>query len=820
MNIALAAQVFALSSYAYCALVFFNYENTLINVLLSVIFSLLLDQAIAKFFYKKNRFSGTPIIIALAVNILLKTDQLWLYFVIITIATLSKIVFLDPKGKHIFNPAAFGVVFSLLFLNVFSTSNLNLFNGSMEISLAFVVVGLIVSTIAKMWQVSVLWVILFFSVNMIESTYTGIYWKLLVLITLNPSFIIFTFHMITDPVTTPNKNKKEMLIFILLLAIFESLFRINETPNSPFFSLIMTQSLFVGIKYRKIVYIILPFLLLGYSIHVYRMPDSIPEVIIPEESSGELIFKDASSKINFEHKEHDLILLKKNETVRGHSFYPGISVGDVNNDGYQDFFITNSKKGFRNGLFINDGKGSFNNKAKEWGVEYTYNLNNKLDYKISSTLFDYDNDGDLDLYISNKECDSLYENVGDKFNLVNNKIKCSTTQFAYPLDYDNDGDLDLLLLSYMEVGVDENDKPNMYIVSPDSMQSATNGPKNILLENKGNNVFVENLNTQFSKDNSFSFDVAIFLDNKKEVLGIANDFGTNYYFNNNEVIDIIKKDTRNSMSISQGYFTNNENPMVYISNIYVRTYKQEGNFLYIDNENRAEEFGVKKCGWAWGSVFGDFNLDGSNDLYVTNGYISVEEYKNLGGNTYEYMIKNSFTSEQRAWLGADSSFLNTISVDAGYQKDCYYQYNREKRVFQNIATVSGIKDTWDGRAVVKIDYDNDGDLDLLITTQNDKLRFFENISNKNNWIGFNFKDKIKYIGAVFLVKQGDNEYRELYDYGKTGLMAQSDRRVHFGLINTDKVDLIIKMKNGGELLINNIEIGKYHNIEDLVNNKK
>ena len=776
MYLPMILQSSALILYVSTALIFFNYENSALKVLSVVAFSYLIDTIISKIFYKKVRLSITPLIVGLATCLLLKTEYLWVYLLIVSSAHISK-AFLKQKERHFFNPAAFGVVFALLFLHDYVTANVNLFNGHLETSIRFFALGLFVSYMAGMLRVSLLWVLMFFVVNFFMGTFvTGVPISFFVLIALNPSFIIFSFHMITDPKTTP-RNNKDLFIYVLILTVLDSLFRSVQTPNSFFFAIIGAQLVNVGLKIPDVMRKAVSFLVLismGVTNYfVFNTKTNIPTSKLPKYLDT-VNFKEVSRqlKVDFKHREADYV--KNNNNVRSHIITPGISVGDINNDGWSDFVTVSAGIGDNPKIFINkEGKYFSNN---EWVIKRNKDLVFSLD--IAPTLFDYDNDGDLDLYISNTRCDRLYENTGEEFILVEYRLYCGMTQYAYPFDHDNDGDLDLLLLGYVKIDYDKKE-----VRLPDSARNATNGARNWLLLNE--NGKFKRVKSIYSKYEDWSFDAGIFENEDGIILAVINDFGTNRYYLNGKEYNKIKKDTRESMSFSSHYPKGSKYSETYISNVYVRSYNQEGNFLYRNNNDKAIDLGVKKCGWAWGSVFSDFNGDGYNDLYVTNGFFSADnadDFLNARKYTYEFMVKNSFSQSQRELLGLNFN-PNSIKIDAGFQKDCFYLWDPKENKYINVAEESGIKEALDGRTVVTIDYDNDGDLDLIVSNQNEGIKIFQNnMKNRDKVQVIDFgKDAAKKWGTKINID--GNTF--LYDYGKTGLMGQGERRIYY-YINSKK----------------------------------
>ena len=814
------SQAAILTGYALVAREFYNFEKSHFFTIMIIAFSILIDQLISYAINKKFRLNLTPVIIGLACSLLIDTSHLWVYLVAVLASHISKLIF-KVDNKHIYNPAAFGVAFSLLFFNDLVSGNLNLFNGDAITSGLFFMFGLFNVVYARMYKISLFWLLFFLILNIGNNLIEGALWQVPLLIMLNPSFLIFTFHMISDPKTIPNKK---IWLVALVYAIIDFILRTNKYPNSFFYSIILGQSLIVLFnkvslpknKLSKLfpISIIAIFSYKLITLH-YQHPDIIqhkyPKYI------NKVYFKEANKKlgINFKHKDPDRII-NDMTLARTYVFNGSVAIGDINNDGWKDFFVVTSDSNQPNHLYLNNKGKGFIEVAKKWGVDLYKGdpKSRNLFFNVSSTLFDYDNDGDLDLYISRIGCDLLYENKGSSFSLKEDKLFCKNTKYAFPFDYDNDGDFDLLLIRYL---------PKNYLLTEDEVDieppqnsfDAQNATKNLILINNNKELTIHE-DQYISEDSRYSFDATIIdpYNNGKFYLALINDFGTNRYYDMSDNYkikeDLYENDRRNSMNVHSHFQTNETRPEVYISNIFMKDFYIRGNFLYKIKENNysydiANKNNVNKCGWAWGGVFNDYNLDGYNDLYVTNGLLSLDKFKNLNQNnqSYSFVLYKNFSKSQLQLLGVhrkdfserDNTFWALLAA-ASFQKDCLFIYDPKEKEYINVSDESGIKTPWDGRSVGAIDYDNDGDLDLIVAMQNQELKFLENTVNDlgdKNWIGIDLQSKnfTNKIGTKVIITQGKNTYRKEFTYGKSGLMSRSDERIHFGLISNEDVEITI-----------------------------
>lgn len=326
----------------------------------------------------------------------------------------------------------------------------------------------------------------------------------------------------------------------------------------------------------------------------------------------------------------------------------GAAAGDFNNDGWIDLFVVGAN---RNYLYLNDKKGSFKDVSSEAGVEITASGSAPL-------VFDYDNDGDSDLFISSVGQQILLQNqfkqTGklefDDVSLESGVAKNAIGFSAVAGDANSDGLLDVYVTSYNRYGQ----------ITPDSWFRATNGTPNLLFINKGNGTFLEEAAKWGVDDKRWSY-AAEFSDvngDGKIDLYVANDFGEKALYINkgDKFVDEAESrgvlDPGNGMGVSFGDYNNDGRLDIHASNmsstagnrILTRLFPNAsandnvlkklaaGNNLF---ENIGDgkfkdvtaEVGGFGGGWAWGGGFIDFDNDGWEDIYTPNGFISGKSMK-------------------------------------------------------------------------------------------------------------------------------------------------------------------------------------------------
>ena len=519
----------------------------------------------------------------------------------------------------------------------------------------------------------------------------------------------------------------------------------------------------------------------------------------------------------------------------------GISVADINQDGFMDFYVVTSKVGEKNSLFINQAGTKFIDQADKWGIAQLntmsefeqVNSDKTFSSSISPLFFDYNSDGLIDLYVARLGCSRLYRNTGKRFidvTIKSNLTDCKNAQGSMPIDYDKDGDLDLLVIRFFsDIDLFINHDEDIWV---NKVYDADNGGQNTLYENLGNGQFQDVTNKTLGPNSRWSFDAGLGdLDGDGNLeIFVANDFGPDsmYKIINGSfklITELLgKPDRRFGMGVSIDYPAQSNLPIVHISNAYHKGYLHEGNFLwkYQDKNSKIEDtakaFGTNNCLWAWGSVFGDFDVNGETDLYVTNGFFTpakLNDPKNLSFTMGTINSLPGFLTSKRSLLKSylDNSDPRGIAF-ADRETDCLFWKDNHK--FIDIAEAVGITDDWDGRAVASVDVENDGDLDLLVSTRNKGVRLLlNNLDKTTNWIGLTLDNSPLHkslIGTEVIVTQADNSWRKLYTAGKTGFMAISDQRMHFGLKNNLPVNVSVLWPNGEKSMFKNLPAGKYHSV--------
>ncbi|MCZ6677570.1 MAG: CRTAC1 family protein [Candidatus Poribacteria bacterium] len=464
----------------------------------------------------------------------------------------------------------------------------------------------------------------------------------------------------------------------------------------------------------------------------------------------------------------------------------GAAFLDYDNDGFQDIYFVNgadlpgttSEVLPQNALYRNKGDGTFIDVTEAAGVGDT-------GYGIGCAVGDYDNDGFRDLYVTNFGANVFYHNNGDG-TFTNVTAQTGTgdarwgTSCAFA-DYDNDGFLDLYVTNYVK-----------YTIASD--QVCTNkgvrvycdpriyaGERDILYHNNGDGTF-----TDVTKAAGFSTATGRGLaaafgdyDDDGDVdLYIANDADPNFLYRNNgdgTFTDVsliagvgLSEDgeAENGMGVDFGDYNNDGRLDLIVTNFQGQTntlYRNDGGGLFSDLSYASGLGAISLPYLAWGANFFDYDSDGYQDLFIANGHLhdNVQAFDPLGF----YEQPNLLFRNCR-----DGTF-DEVGAHAGQGLD--------------LEKVS--------RGVAFADYDNDGDLDLLVTNLNDAPDLLQNNGgNQGTWLTLRLvgtRSNRDAIGARVTVKtQNITQIREIRS--GSSYLSQSDMRLHFGLGGYQQADRI------------------------------
>lgn len=459
--------------------------------------------------------------------------------------------------------------------------------------------------------------------------------------------------------------------------------------------------------------------------------------------------------------------------IQGNSSWnTGVAMADVNGDGLLDIYVCAvvGINGFygHNELFINNGDNTFTESAVEYGLDFET-------FSSSVAFFDYDLDGDLDMYLLNhavhtqqsfgkadlrfqrnlQSGDRLMRNDGGTFTDVTEEAGIFGGPNGYGLglaiaDFNQDGYPDIY------VGNDFHEDDYYYI-------------------NNGDGTFTDKMRTSFGHTSKFSMgnDVAdINNDGLPDIFTLdmnAEDEKVLKSSESDEDIQIQKLRTG-----QYGYYNQFMRNMMQVN-------QPDGTF-----QETALLSGIASTDWSWSALFGDYNQDGKQDLFISNGIErrpnDLDYIKYVSNDHILEKINKTNLVDQEALLKMPSGKVpNYIFSGEG---NLIFKDRSQTWFNDNPPSVSNAS-AWG-------DLDNDGDLDLVVSNLNDLVTVYENQTNKTDHsylkVKFDYLKPNSYgIGTkVYAYLNGKLQFKELYT--TRGFQSTSEPIIHFGFGEAKRID--------------------------------
>ncbi|WP_425342611.1 VCBS repeat-containing protein [Lunatimonas salinarum] len=471
----------------------------------------------------------------------------------------------------------------------------------------------------------------------------------------------------------------------------------------------------------------------------------------------------------------------------------GVTMVDVNGDGWLDIYVSYSGKGDpelrRNQLFVNQGDGTFRDEAKALGLDDFGNT-------IQALFFDYDLDGDLDMYLLNHNTavineiefdakrrdrnryagDKLFRNDGGRFVDVSQEagIKGNSLGFG---------------LGIAVSDITGNGYPDLY-VSNDYQEP------DYLYINNGDGTFSESLTQYLQHISYFSMG--------SDISDVNNDGLPDIF-----TLDMLPEDNKRQ-KLLYGPENYEQYALMVMNDFYHQNMR---NMLHL---NRGGGFfaeigqlaGVSNTDWSWASLFADFDNDGWKDLFVSNGY--YRDYTNRDFLKYK---GDYYFAQARAKEPADTLHLVTSMTSTPVFN--YLFKNNGDLTFDNRTKEWGLQEPEFSNGATFADLDNDGDLDLVVNNLNAPAGIFRNRSHEIG-AGRNFL-QLQLEGAggnrfglgtkISLHAGGEMQF---YEQQLTrGFQSSVTPRIHFGLGEHKVVDsLQVVWPSGKTQWLRNVSAGQ------------
>ncbi|MEL6388751.1 MAG: VCBS repeat-containing protein [Bacteroidota bacterium] len=490
-------------------------------------------------------------------------------------------------------------------------------------------------------------------------------------------------------------------------------------------------------------------------------------------NEGGLRFRDVTTEVGME---------------MSRSWSTGVTIDDINNDGWKDIYICQvapvSDNGTQNLLYLNNGDGTFSEVGQELGVDFS-------GYSTQASFFDYDRDGDLDMYLLNHSIHSTrsYGDIkrrsepdalsGDR--LYENRLNESEASFVdvtatsgiyssamgYGLglvtsDLNGDGWIDIY------VGNDFHDNDYFYLNNRDGTFSDvtqlwlthssqfTMGVDAADIDGDGRiDVYTTDM-----KPHEAEVYISAANEDSDQVVAIKKDFG------------FLPQYSRNTMQLNKGGHLIDVAPMT-------QTFATD---------------------WSWSGLIQDFDLDGESDVFVSNGILRRPndlDYINFitGAENQQRDGESDVDYDRRlANLMPSRALSNILFVSQG---DLNYTPVHEAKV--------GTPGFSNGAAYA--DFDNDGDLDLITNNLNGPATILANqVDSGVHYLGIELVDDSTAKGAFVTLYSGDRSWVREYTTTR-GYQSASTHRLHFGIGESLRVDsILVKWPDGSSQLVDDLEV--------------
>lgn len=559
---------------------------------------------------------------------------------------------------------------------------------------------------------------------------------------------------------------------------------------------------------------------LGAAVRLNRGPLGVPADA--EHPGFALRNEAAAAGIHFRHQKPAFDPKIANIEPHVAALGASVSVADVDADGWPDLYFCNSRFGTPNALYHNRGDGTFDEVAAAAAVA---DLNRPGDgVSMGSIWGDIDNDGREDLLVYRYGYLALFKNLdGHRFEEITAAAglrRWVNSNGAVWLDYDRDGLLDLYVTAYFREDVDLWQLHTTRIMH-DSFEFASNGGRNLLFRNLGGGRFEDVTERAGVGSTRWTLAAASadFNGDGWADLYLANDYGPEQLYLNQQdgrfvaATAGLDSESKSGMSVTIGDAYNRGRLDVFVTNITEPGYLFQNNNLRLNlmadlgRFNNVGDKVVADAGWAWGAQMGDLNNDGTNELFVTNGFISADRNSN-----YWYAMSKIAGATGRIFEDARSwPAFGTASL-SGYERSRVF-LNRGRPGWLDVADRVGVTDEYDGRAVAFADLSNRGVIDVVVANQNQPALLYRNRPDSaNHWIAFTLvgtRSNRSAIGAEVQIESGRLTQRRVVD-GGMGFASQNDRRLHFGLGLSDRVDrVVIRWPSGREQVVINPLVDRF-----------
>ncbi len=510
--------------------------------------------------------------------------------------------------------------------------------------------------------------------------------------------------------------------------------------------------------------------------------DGLPDIYFSGNQVGDQLYLNKGN-LKFEN------ISKQSGILNRGSWSTGVTMADVNKDGFLDIYVCKNqfddRKKSRNELYINNGDLTFSESAKSFGIA-------DPGFSIQGTFFDYNKDGNIDLYLINQPpsrgsyqdsiidklpehvfTDKLYQNLGAGLGFSDVSYITNTRNLAHGLS-STVGDLN------------NNGWPDLYVTNdyhqPDHF-----------FQNLQNGKFKDQILYAFKHISNFSMGSDIADYDNDGLLDIM-------------VVDMVAEDHHRNKIFMGGM--NIEK--------FEETLKAGGHYQYMFNtlqrnngngtfSDLAQLAGVSKTDWSWSPLFVDLDNDGFKDLFITNGINRNMRHSDI-------ISKQKSIVDSLKNIANDTSKIDALLLAKMAPIDPFPNYafkNNGDLTFDNKSEAWGFEQQTFSNGSAYADLDLDGDMDLIISNINQNALIYANTASDkglNNYLNITLKPDLgsSIYGAKVSLYRSDTLWQMIELTNARGYMSKSDDLVHFGLGKAGKVEEIrVEWNDGTVSIVNN-----------------
>lgn len=572
----------------------------------------------------------------------------------------------------------------------------------------------------------------------------------------------------TEKVSNDTKNHSGIKLFSLMNPQESGLYFINEVNEQPQLNILTYEYLYNGG---------------GVALGDVNK-DGLPDVFMTGNLFGGRLFLNKGD-LKFEQ-------ISETAGVFVGGWSTGVSMVDINQDGYDDIYICRSLTSDvnlrRNVLLINNQNNTFTDKAAEYGLD-------DPSFSHYASWFDYDNDGDLDMYLLNHRID-FKEAL---------KLKYTTNETGREVRYEEDADTQFVTDklyrnngngSFTDVTAEAGLINRAFGLSVTTADLNKDGWADIYVANDyadKDHIYINNADGTFTD----KVDEMLFHMSKNSMGSDIADF------NNDGLPDIISLDMMAEDNQRQKQLKGQEPYDLYHAAVnYGLGHQVMRNTLQLNNGNGTfseigQLSGVSHTDWSWSPLLADFDNDGYKDLFITNGL-----YRDLTDLDYR-----NYTSPQAInRFGGDVAghALELTQLMPSNPVTNYLYRNEGDLSFSNQSKAWGLNETSFSNGAIYADLDLDGDLDLVTNNFNSEAFLFRNNSHEQGLANYL---SVKLSGTpgnpdgigskITITTDQGQQYQELSPY--RGYLSSGDPVVHFGLGEQESVSSVLIEWPGGKV---------------------